>query len=156
MITSNKKQFLEEDEGIKSNNIINNNNNYFLKLGQTHQQKNMRLKLYFIEALATCNSLTKINWDIIGETIDLEMMKSTGWTFEECQGAFTLGYYRPNEELLKKYSFKEKNIPDDELSNLSSVYQLDLIKRFDFVSKLQRMSVLVKNANEEYFKVYFS
>ena len=60
----NKKQFLEEDEGIKSNNIINNNNNYFLKLGQTHQQKNMRLKLYFIEALATCNSLTKINGDI--------------------------------------------------------------------------------------------
>ena len=150
----NKKQFLEEDEGIKSNNIINNNNNYFLKLGQTHQQKNMRLKLYFIEALATCNSLTKINGDIIGETIDLEMMKSTGWTFEECQGAFTLGYYRPNEELLKKYSFKQKNIPEDELSNLSSVYQLDLIKRFDFVSKLQRMSVLVKNANEEYFKVY--
>ena len=89
------------------------------------------------------------------------MMKSTGWTFEECQGAFTLGYYRPNEELLKKYSFKEKasqnNIKSDEeleLSNLDIPYQLDLIKRFDFVSKLQRMSVLVKNSKENYFKVY--
>ena len=161
--TKNKKQIIEDYDGIKSNYNVtnNNNNNYFLQLGQTHQQKNMKLKLYFIEALATCNSLTKINGNLIGETIDLEMMKSTGWTFEECQGAFTLGYYRPNEELLKKYSFKEKasqnNIKSDEeleLSNLDIPYQLDLIKRFDFVSKLQRMSVLVKNSKENYFKVY--
>lgn len=159
----NKKQFNEDEEGLKNNFIgnncnNNNNNNYFLKLGQTHQQKNMRLKLYFIEALATCNSLTKINGNIIGETIDLEMMKSTGWTFEECQGDFTLGYYRPNEELLKKYSFKDNdtinNKSDEELSSLNPVYQLDLIKRFDFISKLQRMSVLVKNTKEDYFKVY--
>ena len=162
--SKNKKEFVEEVEGLKynlngnNNNNNNNNNNYFLKLGQTHQQKNMRLKLYFIEALATCNSLTKINGNIIGETIDLEMMKSTGWTFEEHQGDLVLGYYRPNEEMLKKYSFKNKaqenNKSDEELTNDNSVYQLDLVKRFDFISKLQRMSVLVKNRKEDYFKVY--
>ena len=149
----NKKRFGEDEEGLKNNS--NNNNNY-LKLGQTHQQKNMRLKLCFIEALATCNGLTKINGNIIGETIDLEMIKSTGWTYEECQGDFTLGYYRPNEDLLKKYTFKDNetaiNKSEEELS--SSLYQLDLIKRFDFVSKLQRMSVLVKNTREDFFKVY--
>ena len=164
----NKLKIIEEEENLgkndgnnnDNNNIINNNNNNnnnFLKLGQTHQQKNMSLKLYFIEALATCNSLTKINGNIIGETIDLEMMNSAGWTFEECQGAFTLGYYKPKEELLKKYSFKEYDInnkTDEDLSNYNSIYQLDLIKRFDFVSKLQRMSVLVKNSKEDYFKVY--
>ena len=161
--TKNKKQILEDIDGLKNNynGTNNNNNNLFLQLGQTHQQKNMKLKLYFIEALATCNSLTKINGNLIGETIDLEMMTSTGWIFEECQGAFTLGYYRPNEELLKKYSFKKEgnqgnNKSDEELelSTLESPYQLDLIKRFDFVSKLQRMSVLVKNSKENYFKVY--
>ena len=164
----NKLKIIEEEENLgkndgnnnDNNNTINNNNNNnnnFLKLGQTHQQKNMSLKLYFIEALATCNSLTKINGNIIGETIDLEMMNSAGWTFEECQGAFTLGYYKPKEELLKKYSFKEYDInnkTDEDLSNYNSIYQLDLIKRFDFVSKLQRMSVLVKNSKEDYFKVY--
>ena len=159
-LPNNKKQFTEDVEGLKNNingNIGNKYNNLFLKLGQTHQQKNMRLKLYFIEALATCNSLTKINGNIIGETIDLEMMKSTGWTFEEVQGGFTLGHYRPNEEKLKKYSFKDNisnNKSDEELSTINSIYQLDLIKRFDFVSKLQRMSVLVKNSKEDYFKVY--
>ena len=158
----NKQKIIDEDDNLGRNddkNNSNNNNNYFLKLGQTHQQKNMRLKLYFIEALATCNSLTKINGNIIGETIDLEMMNSTGWTFEECQGAFTLGYYKPKEELLKKYSINENdnntnNKSDEDLSNYNSIYQLDLIKRFDFVSKLQRMSVLVKNSKEDYFKVY--
>ena len=143
-------------------NTINNNDNmehtgnanYFLKIGQSHQERNLRLRLYFIEALATCNSLTKINGNIIGETIDLEMLNSVGWTFEECSGPFTLGYYRPKEELLKQYSSKklETKIDDDLPAN--SLYQLDLIKRFDFVSKLQRMSVLVKNSKEDYFKVY--
>lgn len=155
----NKQKFGEEggsndNEHMGSNN---NNNNYFLKLGQTHQERNLRLRLYFIEACATCNSLTKINGNLIGETIDLEMLKSTGWTFEECSGPFTLGFYRPNEDLLNQYSSKQlklENKIDEDLQSINSLYQLDLIKRFDFVSKLQRMSVLVKNAKEDYFKVY--
>ena len=154
----NKQKFID-DNNISDNNIngnnINVNNNYFLKLGQSHQERNLRLRLYFIEALATCNSLTKINGNLIGETIDLEMLKSTGWTFEECSGPFTLGYYRPNEELINQYSSKNINSKmDEDLQGINSIYQLDLIKRFDFVSKLQRMSVLVKNTKEDYFKVY--
>ena len=120
-----------------------------------HQERNLRLRLYFIEALATCNSLTKINGNIVGETIDLEMLKATGWTFEECSGPFSLGFYRPNEELLSKYSFHKLDVKvDEDLQSINSLYQLDLIKRFDFISKLQRMSVLVKNSKEDYFKVY--
>ena len=143
------------NNNVNTNNNNNTNTNYFLKLGQTHQERNLRLRLYFIEALATCNSLTKINGNIIGETIDLEMLQSTGWTFEECSGPFTLGFYRPNEELLNQYSSKNINTKiDEDLQGINSLYQLDLIKRYDFVSKLQRMSVLVKNTKEDYFKVY--
>ena len=154
----NKQKFTEEN--VNENNINNNNEhsgntNYFLKLGQSHQERNLRLKLYFIEALATCNSLTKINGNLVGETIDLEMLKSTGWTFEECSGSFTLGFYRPSEELLSQYSSKKLDTKiDEDLRSVNSLYQLDLIKRFDFVTKLQRMSVLVKNSKEDYFKVY--
>ena len=158
--TRKDKQKFGEEGGSNDNDHIgsnNNNNNYFLKLGQTHQERNLRLRLYFIEACATCNSLTKINGNLIGEPIDLEMLKSTGWTFEECSGPFTLGFYRPNEDLLNQYSSKKlklDNKVDEDLQSINSLYQLDLIKRFDFVSKLQRMSVLVKNAKEDYFKVY--
>ena len=158
--TQKNKQKFGEEGGSNDNEHMgsnNNNNNYFLKLGQTHQERNLRLRLYFIEACATCNSLTKINGNLIGETIDLEMLKSTGWTFEECSGPFTLGFYRPNEDLLNQYSSKQlklENKIDEDLQSINSLYQLDLIKRFDFVSKLQRMSVLVKNAKEDYFKVY--
>ena len=153
--TIKNKQKFGEVGGNNDNEHGTNNPIYFLKLGQTHQERNLRLRLYFIEALATCNSLTKINGNIIGETIDLEMLKSTGWTFEECSGPFTLGFYRPNEELLSQYSSKKLDTKlDEDLQSINSVYQLDLIKRFDFVSKLQRMSVLVKNTKEDYFKVY--
>ena len=143
------------DENITNDNSVNNNTNNFFKLGQTHQERNLHLKLYFIEALATCNSLTKINGNLIGETIDLEMLKSTGWTFEECTGPFTLGYYRPNEDIINQFSSKKIDMKiGTDLKNMNSLYQLDLIKRFDFVTKLQRMSVLVKNTKEDYFKVY--
>ncbi len=33
-------------------------------------------------------------------------------------------------------------------------YEMGIVRRFDFSSKLQRMSVIVKNVNEPYFKVY--
>ena len=148
-----KQRITEDTTNDHTEHPGNTNTNYFLKIGQSHQERNIRLRLYFIEALATCNSLTKINGNLIGETIDLEMIKSAGWTFEECSGSFTLGYYRPKEELLKQFSLKQfENKIDEDLPN--SLYQLDLIKRFDFVSKLQRMSVLVKNTKEDYFKVY--
>ena len=159
-LTSNRINNSNNKINYNTNNINDNNaehtgnNNYFLKIGQSHQERNLRLRLYFIEALATCNSLTKINGNIIGETIDLEMLKSVGWTFEECSGPFTLGYYRPKEELLKQYSSKKLETKLDDDLPVNSLYQLDLIKRFDFVSKLQRMSVLVKNSKEDYFKVY--
>ena len=150
---NNKQKITEDTTNDHTEHPGNTNTNCFLKIGQSHQERNIRLKLYFIEALATCNSLTKINGNLIGETIDLEMIKSAGWTFEECSGSFTLGYYRPKEELLKQYSLKKfENKIDEDLPN--PLYQLDLIKRFDFVSKLQRMSVLVKNTKEDYFKVY--
>ena len=151
-----KQKISEEHTNDNNNNNLpaNTNTNYFLKLGQSHQERNLRLRLYFIEALATCNSLSKLNGNIIGETIDLEMIKSAGWTFEESSGPFTLGYYRPKEELLKQYSSKNLETKIDEDLPANSLYQLDLIKRFDFVSKLQRMSVLVKNSKEDYFKVY--
>ena len=152
-IDENNKQKIVE-ENTNDNSEHPGSTNYFLKLGQSHQERNLRLRLYFIEALATCNSLTKINGNIIGETIDLEMIQSVGWTFEECSGSFTLGYYRPKEELLSQYSSKKLETKIDEDLPVNSLYQLDLIKRFDFVNKLQRMSVLVKNSKEDYFKVY--
>ena len=43
---------------------------------------------------------------------------------------------------------------EDEDLVFKTHYELGIVKRFDFSSKLQRMSVLVKNVNEPFFKVF--
>jgi len=43
---------------------------------------------------------------------------------------------------------------EDEELIIRSHYELGIIRRFDFTSKLMRMSTLVKNVNEPYFKAF--
>lgn len=43
---------------------------------------------------------------------------------------------------------------EDEEYIFSNHYELGIVRRFEFSSKLQRMSVIVKNANESYYKAF--
>jgi len=43
---------------------------------------------------------------------------------------------------------------EDEDINIKSHYEIGIIRRFDFTSKLMRMSTLVKNVNDPYFKAF--
>ena len=45
-----------------------------------------------------------------------------------------------------------EGVDEDEV--MKTHYEIGIVRRFDFSSKLQRMSVLVKNVNEPYFKIY--
>ena len=64
-------------------------------------------------------------------------------------------FLRPKQELdldIKLNSLlKEKEEEDDIIKDH---YELGVIRRFDFSSKLQRMSVIVKNINENYYKIF--
>jgi magnesium-transporting ATPase (P-type) len=37
----------------------------------------------FLEALASCHSVTYVNEKIVGDPLDVSMFKSTGWVFDE-------------------------------------------------------------------------
>ena len=66
-----------------------------------------------------------------------------------------LAYIRPKIE--KDINVKIQNEKDDEniiLEKYKGRYEIGVVRRFDFVSKLQRMTVICKNINENYFKVF--
>ena len=64
-----------------------------------------------------------------------------------------LAYIRPQNE--KDIDIKIQNENEDEkLDKYKTRYEIGIIRRFDFVSKLQRMTVICKNINEDYFKVF--
>ena len=63
-------------------------------------------------------------------------------------------YVRPKEEqdLNVKLSKLKENENEDDV--IKSHYEIGIVRRFDFSSKLQRMTTIIKNINETYFKAF--
>ena len=158
-IKENSNSTLQASDNIKENNA---GFEYSTTLGDDLKDRIALIKQFFVEALISCNCLTKIKGTILGDPIDLEMFNSTGWKFEENtnKDPFILGFYHPGEEIIDQYIKKNKdnlnniNINKEGENSIYSAYSLGVIRRFEFVYKLQRMSVLIKNAKENYYKLY--
>lgn len=120
-----------------------------------NRPKPLELKQLFSECLASCHNICKVNNKLIGDPIDLEMFKESGWKFLEnnSEGGLLEATVIPkNERYLKDKLF---TFPLDMEDNIiKEHYELAIIKRYDFTSKLQRMSVIVKSFNEENYKVF--
>ena len=160
LIPSNDKfsfgQFISDSKEM-ANEVYNfvknefNNNNEKLK---------MEMKKLYIECLACCQGITKVNDKIIGDPIDVKMFEGIDWVLYEnvVDKQYHLKeittYVRPNQE--EDLYNKLNGIEDEKTINniINKHYEIGIVKRFDFSSKLQRMSVLVKNTNESFFKCF--
>lgn len=121
-------------------------------------------KTLFLESLATCHSITYVDGELIGDPLDVKMFQATGWVLEEqsSEGAVTdelvLAYVRPeNSKPLATHQRSDSMVSGSEADNSKKEdlpYQLALIRRFDFSSKLQRMSVIVRSFLDNSFKAF--
>ena len=128
-------------------------------------KKKELIELY-IECLACCQGITRVNGKLIGDPIDVEMFESTGWELiEEPEDVNNYDpkittFVRPAEEksLTEKLKGLEGFLKDpnnEEIKDkIKDHYELGIIRRFDFSSKLQRMSTLVKNLNQDNITCY--
>ena len=119
--------------------------------------------------MATCHSITYVNGHLIGDPLDVKMFESTKWELQESNlnkglDDVILAVVTPPDNL--------KNIPQNPLeeskgedSNYDSLdeadssdsqkeYQISIIRRFDFSSKLQKMSVISKVSLTGKFRIY--
>ena len=133
IFSSNLKNYFKI---IKEYLIIKKDNNSY------NSKKKDLLKLYF-ECLASCHCLSMINNKIIGDPIDVKMFENTDWILEDNQSQDI------NDINNSNIIFTVKPKKNSELN-----YKIDVYKRFDFISNLQRMSVIGKVANENYYKIY--
>jgi cation-transporting ATPase 13A3/4/5 len=151
--------FIENLDGV-----VEENYNYYrermLNKDNDHWKinKHKDINSYFIENLATCHSLTKVNDKLMGDPIDIRMFESTGWILnenlenEENYDSLVTTFVRPGNETDLKEKLSKDGVDEDLI--IKSHYEIGIVRRFEFTSKLMRMSVLVKNVNEPYFKVY--
>ena len=158
---------LKENNNIELNDIGNSKKNNkilgnLVNFGENLKERNDILKLFFTEAIISCNCFTKINGKIIGDPLDLEMFKCSGWRFEENPNKTpgNLGYFVPEDKIINQYleknkeSLKNLSFDKEDKNSIYYAYRLDIIRRFEFIYNLQRMSVLIKNEKENYYKVF--
>jgi len=157
-INANKKfefnKFTESCENY-SNIVVD----HFKRGDKSIKDFNKDLLQYYVECLACCHQLTYVKEKLLGDPIDVQMFESTGWILKENNStdndnpanSLILNYIRPKCEEDMALSFQDNNNFNE---NLRSRYEIAVVKRFDFSSKLQRMTVICKNINENFFKVF--
>lgn len=87
-------------------------------------------------AMATCHSIKVVDGDLVGDPLDLKMFTFTGWEISE--NAAVSGDFG-HIPLVEPPSLNSPN-------NISSglVSKIGVVRTFDFVSSLRRMSVIIK------------
>ena len=160
---------INENQNFEFNNFIENCENYSKiiiehfkkkKNENNYKNKNNDLLQNYIECLACCHCLTYVNGKLVGDPIDVKMFESVDWIMKENENResnensdpLILDYIRPKTEenmVVRIQGNSNKNI-----LNIKSRYEIGIVRRFDFSSKLQRMSTISKNLNEDYFKVF--
>ena len=157
------------DQYYESVQQLSKDNFNYYKAKATNQSnisKKNELRQLYIECLACCQGITRVKGKLIGDPIDVEMFESTGWELiEEPEDPDNYDtriatYVRPKEEksLTEKLSglggaLKDPDKPEIK-AKLNDHYELGIVRRFDFSSKLQRMSSLVKNLGKSTFTCY--
>ena len=146
-------------------------------LKKNYFDKNKDLRQLFVECLATCHCITVVKEKLIGDPIDVKMFEGVGWQLKENSKSSNDNnnsnsnsdsgnnenddydpliqcFVRPKEEqdLKTKLHKSENNGNEDEV--MKSHYEIGIVRRFDFSSKLQRMTTITKNINEKYFKAF--
>ena len=142
---------------VEYSNIVTE---YFKKKSQNNYKNASKdLLQYYVECLACCHCLTYVKEKLIGDPIDVRMFESVGWIMKENSNVggennvnpLILDYIRPQSEEDIIVAFNDdNNVPQ----NLKSRYEIGIVKRFDFSSKLQRMTIIGKNLNENHYKAY--
>lgn len=101
-----------------------------------------RTRSAFMAMLTTCHSLRVVDDELVGDPLDLKMFEFTGWKFDEDKGA---SLFPADHTVTNPVSV---TFPTE-----GGTY-LGVIQSFEFVSKLRRMSVMVKAQNLDQVQVF--
>ena len=157
---NNQFEFLPFTNNIKNNSdIILDHFKKKLTSGNNYKNKNKDLLQYYTECSACCHCLTYVKDKLVGDPIDVKMFEALGWsmvendssTGEQNSDPLVLNYITPLKE--QNTGIRLQN-NESIIANFKEKYAIGIVKRFDFSSKLQRMTTISKNINENYFKAF--
>ncbi|KAJ3824491.1 hypothetical protein EV361DRAFT_891484 [Lentinula raphanica] len=123
-------------------------------------------KASFLHALATCHSLKMVEGDVVGDPLDAKMFEFTRWTLEEGTIGRT-GVVKTKsgavteqtalvQTVVRPPGSAQFKLEDALKGNAKRAHFLELgvIRMFEFVSSLRRMSVIVKRLKSNSMEIY--
>nr|XP_013815063.1 PREDICTED: probable cation-transporting ATPase 13A3 [Apteryx mantelli mantelli] len=117
------------------------------------------LKSEFVACMATCHSLTKIEGVLSGDPLDLKMFEAIGWILEEATEEETALHnqimptvVRPSKQPFPES--KQATNQEMELFELSTSYEIGIVRQFPFSSVLQRTCVIARVLGEKRMDAY--
>jgi cation-transporting ATPase 13A3/4/5 len=99
-----------------------------------------------LKSMVSCHSLRVVDNELIGDPLDFKMFDFTGWNYEEeFNGFSSLNEGRYDDHILPENTGISPSVvyPTNDKSKM-----LGILKSFEFVSELRRMSVVVKCADQ--------
>ncbi|CCO31350.1 hypothetical protein BN14_05390 [Rhizoctonia solani AG-1 IB] len=123
-----------------------------------------REKVNIVHALTTCHQLKVVDGEVIGDPLDVKMFDFTGWEVEEGKvgggtGAGEGGAERPAtlvQTIVRPPGGGRFRLEDAMKTGTRHAHFLELgvIRTFEFVSALRRMSVVVKRLKSSSMEIY--
>ncbi|KAI0051214.1 P-type ATPase [Auriscalpium vulgare] len=126
-----------------------------------------RDKAAFLYALATCHQLKVVDGEVIGDPLDVKMFQFTKWMIEEghvagtglIRGRRSEGEARPAalvQTIVRPPGSAQFRVEDALKGGARHAHFLEfgVIRTFEFVSQLRRMSVVVKRLKSTSMEVY--
>jgi cation-transporting P-type ATPase 13A2 len=110
------------------------------KTPQNYQSDDILVK--FTECMACWHNCTYVNDKLIGDHLETEMFKLSRWAMDEDEERNIQPEYHYSATFYPRAlsnAIQTSRIKEEE------IYKLQMIKKFEFSSELQRMSVVVKN-----------
>jgi len=100
-----------------------------------------------LHSMATCHSLRVVDDELVGDPLDLKMFQFTEWSFSESGGRDTSKDERSAGNLAPSIARPPDGSCEGEL-------EIGILRSFDFVSHLRRMSVITKTDKSSSSQVY--
>lgn len=126
------------------------NKNYDNQREYDNYKKDYKFNIvYYLECLASCHSIDILNDETFGNSVDKKIFENLNWKIENDQIEFGNEITRYCVYPNNYYKITGENIISNSNSNTtmenSCRYKLIILKRFNFSSKFQSMSVIVLN-----------
>ncbi|CCK71358.1 putative acid anhydride hydrolase KNAG_0G03010 [Huiozyma naganishii CBS 8797] len=112
-------------------------------------------------SLLTCHSLRLVDGELIGDPLDFKMFQFTGWSFEEDfqKQKFHSLYeerhegvmFPENNDIIPAVVHPNSDDPENKFIDNDPHNFLGIIRSFDFLSELRRMSVIVKLSSDDIY-----